>query len=569
MNRLHHSLVGVLLLSAAFSSSAAAQAVVRGQVVDQPSGAPMQGVFVMLLNPEGRRVAGVLSDEKGEFVFRAAPGHYSIRADRIGYKSGTIAEFALTAQAPRTFRIALETMALRLPEITVRSESRCVGRPEGGTHTAQLWNEARKALTVAAWLSNSAATFRYRMVTRVLNASLEEVGRPTFRFLSGAGRRVFVSMHPDSLLQYGYVQTRLGETTLYGPDAELLLSDSFLDQHCFRVERRAGRAGLIGLGFEPISGRRLPDIRGVLWLDERTAELRFIEFNYTGKPEWNDYRFAGGRTEFKQLPNGAWIVSRYYIRSPSLTQVMGQGYHMIGAREEGGEVLDVQAAGPRSIALVLVPRRFIEGVVFDSMRGRPLDGAQVYLSGTSFTTVTRAGGRFRLDSIPVGEYDISFAHDSLGLLPTIPAPIRLHVDSMGAAPNIRLFVPSAERVIDEVCSVGQNVRATVHDSVPRNRGVLFGSVRETGVLRDNMTIQATWETVYSVTGAPAPVNQLRVQPYTATTPIDADGEYTLCGLPIDHRIQIDLNANKRQLRRDTLRILPPGLMRRDYTLPGR
>jgi carboxypeptidase family protein len=567
MNRFHHSFVGAALVSAAFSSSAAAQAVVRGQVVDQPSGAPMQGVFVVLLSPEGRRAAGVLSDEKGEFVFRAPPGHYSIRADRIGYKSGTIAEFALTAQLPRTFRIALETMALRLPEITVRSESRCVGRPEGGTHTAQLWNEARKALTVAAWLSNSAATFRYRMVTRVFNENLVEEGQPTFRFLTGSGRRVFVSMHPDSLLQYGYVQTRLGETTLYGPDAELLLSDSFLDQHCFRVERQAGRAGLIGLGFEPISGRRLPDIRGVLWLDERTAELRFIEFNYTGKPEWNDYRFAGGRTEFKQLPNGAWIVSRYYIRAPALTQVIGQGYRIRGAREEGGEVLDVQAAGPRSVALV--PRRAIEGIVFDRMHGRPLEGAQVYLSGTSFTTTTKADGRFRLDSIPVGVYNVSFAHESLGLLPTRPTPLRLNVDSIGRAPNIQLFVPTVDQVIDEICSPGENVQPPVQDSVPRHRGVLYGSVRETGVLTDNVSIQTSWKEFYSVTRYPAPLDQLRIKPYTATVSIAEDGKYTLCGLPIDYPLQIDLHVNDQQVRRDTLRILPRGLMRRDYTLPGR
>jgi hypothetical protein len=566
MKHLTHSFVDALVLTVAISTTAAAQ-VARGLVVDQASGAPMQGVFVMLLNAEGRQIAGVLTNDKGEFLFRAPAARYSLRADRIGFKSGTVAQFALTASEPRSFRIALETLALRLPEITVATESRCVGRPERSSQTAQLWNEVRKVLTVAVWAGNS-ATFRYRLMTRELDASLRVVGEPRIRFLTGTGRRTFRTADPDSLAQYGYVRDQSGETNLYAPDAELLLSDSFLDQHCFRITRESDRPGLIGLGFAPVGGRRLPDIRGVLWLDQGSLELRFLEYSYTGRPEWTDDRFAGGRVEFAQLHNGAWIVSRWYIRGPTVVRNVASGQNRtIGANEEGGEVLDIQARGARNVTLV--PHVAVEGTVFDSLQGRPLEGAQVYLSGTAFTTTTSAGGRFRLDSIPAGEYNISFAHVALDSLPVQPSPRPLNLDSTGLA-NVRLFVPNAERVIAEVCPAHGNVKPPVEsrDSLLRS-GLLYGSVLETGVVTDNVTIEARWVRYSSGTGVTAPLSKIRIQPYSTVVPIEADGKFTICNLPVNHPVEINLNINDRMVRRDTIRIMPPGLLRRNYALPRR
>ena len=73
-----------------------------------------------------------------------------------------------------------------------------------------------------------------------------------------------------------------------------------------RVEKSEEQPGLLGLAFEPVRDRRIPDIRGVLWLSARSAELRFVEFDYTGmslpEPAAN-----GGRVEYERLPGGAWI----------------------------------------------------------------------------------------------------------------------------------------------------------------------------------------------------------------------------------------------------------------------
>ena len=255
-------------LSACFAPASCAVAqVARGVVVDA-SGAPVRGAFVQILNEQGQQITGVLAGEQGEFVLRMPAGRYSLRIDRIGHQTSTVALFALAAQEVRNFRIELHVSALRLPELSVRGDNRCVGRPDGNRQTANVWAEARKALALTAWTeSNAVATFRYRNFERTLGLDLRDQKAPVTRTAARAGRGAYKSEHPDTLARRGYVRARSGcmgpscPQDLFGPNAELLLSESFLDQHCFRLTRRGDRRGLLGLGFEPISGRRLPDIR--------------------------------------------------------------------------------------------------------------------------------------------------------------------------------------------------------------------------------------------------------------------------------------------------------------------
>lgn len=60
----------------------------------------------------------------------------------------------------------------------------------------------------------------------------------------------------------------------YAPDAEVLLSDAFLDSHCFSLREATvqGEARL-GLTFEPVPGRTIPEVRGVLWWTPKTLDF--------------------------------------------------------------------------------------------------------------------------------------------------------------------------------------------------------------------------------------------------------------------------------------------------------
>src|SRR5207245_343222 len=108
--------------------------------------------------------------------------------------------------------------------------------------------------------------------------------------------RAFRSLPAAVLASDGYVVSDSSGVTFYAPDADVLLSDSFVNGHCFRFEPAPKDAkNLIGVSFEPASDRRgMRDIEGTLWLDQRSAELEFLDFRYTNLPAAAQSTGAGG-----------------------------------------------------------------------------------------------------------------------------------------------------------------------------------------------------------------------------------------------------------------------------------
>jgi hypothetical protein len=73
---------------------------------------------------------------------------------------------------------------------------------------------------------------------------------------------------------------RDGSSVYFAPDLETLLSPVFLEDHCFRLTTGKD-ANLVGIAFEPTPNRkRLPEIRGTMWLDRATSGLQRLEFRY-------------------------------------------------------------------------------------------------------------------------------------------------------------------------------------------------------------------------------------------------------------------------------------------------
>ena len=76
--------------------------------------------------------------------------------------------------------------------------------------------------------------------------------------------------------------------------------------------------GWVGLEFVPLDGREEPDVRGVLWLDRATAELRYVEYTYTGLGFRGPVDWLGGRIDFRRVPSGTWIIPFWTVRAPLL-----------------------------------------------------------------------------------------------------------------------------------------------------------------------------------------------------------------------------------------------------------
>lgn len=320
---------------------------VTGQLVDRATGTPVAGAFLTLIDSGGLEVARVLTGDGGTFLLRApAAGMYRVRSKRIGFRLWESAPIALADSQTVYFRLEVDAVPVRLPAVIVTGRPQCGTRGEAGTAVAQLWEEAREALAAVQWaLTQRVYWYTLERFERERAVLEQPALAESTSIWSGYFVRPFGSIPADELAQRGYVVAASSDSVDYfGPDAEVLLGDVFLDTHCFRVrEGGPDRPGLVGLAFEPVPRRSLPDVAGVLWIGKQTLELRSLEFAYTGLrvPPSLPEGALGGFVGFQRLPAGPWVVEHWWIRTPRLGRYTYPAPDIVGFRETGGRVLTV------------------------------------------------------------------------------------------------------------------------------------------------------------------------------------------------------------------------------------
>jgi hypothetical protein len=542
----HRWIVLTLVLATIPAVSLRAQTV-RGTLVDEETQAAVSGAVILLLDAGDDQRGGTLTDENGRFTVQVpGPGAYRLRAERIGYQSITSPLLRLVAGETREVTLAAPAQGISLQGITVVAEQRCVIRPQDGVELTRVWDEARKALTATVLAEGS---LRYNVVQyeRELEPGDLRVRSERRVERSALASLPFASVPVEELSEYGYVRYSGDEATYYAPDARVLLSDAFLETHCFRLRKGTdARTGLIGLAFEPVRERDLPDVQGVLWLVPATAELREMEYRYTGLDPSIPVEQIGGDVEFEQLPSGLWIVSRWYIRMPItgirrapttargvLERLRNDPGSLVAIREEGGEVLGAYRPGGQRLAQDRPHARAaaaLAGVVFDSMRAVPLAAATVYLAGTQHSATTDEEGRFRLEGIPEGAYSVGFLHPELEALGYLPALREVEIQP-GQTADIELAAPSYSRVLNQVCG----------DQAVDGDGLIVGQVRTagTGAPVPEAEIVAQWADIrIGSSEISKRERSLRMQS-------DRRGYYRLCGLPEDATVRLGVRADDR------------------------
>lgn len=499
---------------------------VRGQVVDSVTSAAVGTGFVVLLGPDGEEVARSLTSRDGRFSFRLTPdqaGPLSLRSERIGYHVAVSEPFDVPGEGETVdVMILVGSLPVPLTAIEVRGATECRTRPGERERTAVVWEEARKALSAASW---TASAELFRMVSDTYERDWDgfrtRVLREEHELFVGYFANAFVSRDPTELAKRGYVQTGDTSITFFAPDAEVFQDEGFLETHCFRLteEQDEGDA-LIGLGFEPVPSRELPDVEGVLWLDREASELRSIDYRYTNLEYNLRTEFpVGGRVEFMPLPSGAWIVHRWSITVPTALldereHALAEVRHMVEEwGDAGGEVLSITAEDGTRVYLAELAQ--IIGVVVDSTQGgqEPLAGAEVGIADSWFKGTTNPQGIFQLATSLEGEYSVTFAHpraDSLGYVP----PSRKVGLARGRTDTLWLAIPPIDAVMSEVCPAfageadGRAVVGRVTDSA-------------TGEPARGAQVVALWPR-----GAPGA--EFRDRRARVTT--DASGRFALCGL---------------------------------------
>ncbi len=556
-----------LVLEALLTLALSAQQV-TGVLVEGESGPPVEGAMISLLPPGGEAAVSTLTDAGGRFRLDApSPGAYRLRADRIGYTSTVSDPFRVGGGETVERRLVARVQAVDLEGIDVEGEKRCVVRPQEGLATARVWDEARKALAAAAW-TRERGIYRYRLVNyeRELEPDARRVLEEERRYERGFSRNPFVSRPAEELLEDGFVERGPeGGFVYYAPDADVLLSDPFLDTHCVRLRRGQDEAeGLLGLAFEPVDDRDVPDIEGVLWLDPATQRLRWLDFRYTDV--WLDIstEHLGGRIVFEALPNGTWIVREWRIRMPIVARRQdrfarpGHDLYLARVKETGGEVIRVEEPGGRVV--LDTESGALRGVVLDSLGSGPVAEASVGIRGTDLHAVTGPSGKFRFQGLGEGTYELTYTHpvlDSLGhRAESHPVEVR-----KGEVASLRVRIPSRSEVLEGLCRDPDR---------PPDAGILVGWVRsrEGGKALPGARVEVRWSGWWASRRGPEAPVEVEETRYRLSLDTDEGGFFRACTVPTDHPIQITAEVDGVRSGPEEVRVPPdPGILARVVPLP--
>ena len=522
-------------LLCATSTSVTAQ-VVRGRVTERGTSDPLAGVLITLESTSGEETTrrAVLSDDAGNYAVRGAPGSYRLSAKRIGVQRFVSDSFRLATGDTRQLDIVLEGLVYQLPEMRIVDAGLCVTQEAERQRVSALWDEARTALTANS-LSRRDRLFQGSITrySRRLDPRSLRVLDDSWSEITGTYDRTFISPSGDSLSRIGYWRRDGASATYFAPDGDVLLSRAFERDHCFHVmEAQPARRGMIGLGFVPVPTRKVPDVRGVLWMDSRTFALQLVEFTYTQLPGAAFVDRVGGELRFSRLSSGAWVTSRWMLRMP----------HYIGGTiqtliEEGG-----MAFGP-GLRLFTRPAAIV-GTLSDSA-GRPFAGVRVRLAGTPFATVTDGGGAFELDSLPAGHFTLIATHVSYEALGVSAGRQGLDLRE-GVIQRVTLRSPGTSQLAEQFCP-GTTLR--------RDRGVLRVTAVDSVSSRPlaNMLIWLRWVDGFSGRG-----EGLMARTSGEEQRTDQDGGAAFCTVPANTPLTLSAVNAVGRAARDSLIVRASG-----------
>jgi hypothetical protein len=334
---------------------------IRGRVVMPDSVTPAAGVVITAIAENGKGAGSALSNSAGDYSMRVvAPGRYQLRALQIGFRPTVVQGVDVAANGVRVQNVVLGRQPVNLTAMLVRDEGCGISQRDGDTFL-QLWEQARAALS-ATRLSEQSGALDVQLVRiaghvdamgyyRVTAPSRYPI-LPHAAIDSANARDVMVdaviaTTAAETLATAGYIRRHDSASVIFDiPSAEALLSDDFAAKHCFGIAKPPDEhPEWIGVRFAPRQKRGdVIDVRGVLWLDRNSAELRRLEFTYANLPR-TSYEACddapenipiaerkpicqsvrdddanrlglGGDADFQRLTTGEWLVTQWSLRKP-------------------------------------------------------------------------------------------------------------------------------------------------------------------------------------------------------------------------------------------------------------
>lgn len=497
---------------------------VRGTVVDQGD-QPVAGVVVQLLDSASEIAARALTNERGEFRLTAQPGTYRLRTLRIGFRPVVSPFLVLRAGDDLAQRVALAGLPVSLGTVHVVGRNPCSAMTDSTASIYLVWEQVRTALT-AAQLSAGTRTIIATTIgfDRTLDASARRIRDHRATIRQEYVRQPWGSLSPDSLRRAGYVVAGSdGYTSYHAPGLDVLLSNGFVEDHCFRLAP-ASDSSRLGIIFEPIpERRRIAEIQGTLWLDRASSELRSLEFGYANIAR-DQSEHAGGEMEFARMANGGWVIWRWSISMPVLElrpvafRPRAMEPQVAEIKVTGGELSVVRRGRD---TLWSRPPLVLAGVVIDSATSAAVPGARVALAGTDSEKTTGNDGRFSIPGVLPGSYTVEVRTASLD---SVGAVYQSPLAFSDSASTLQLRVPTARQIASALCGASRGAAMAPN-------GIVVGSVSTRGdaIPPANVKVMVEWDEL-SVRGEGAFIVTDR-RPRRIETRTTNSGSFRVCGVP--------------------------------------
>jgi hypothetical protein len=189
-----------------------------------------------------------------------------------------------------------------------------------------------------------------------------------------------------------------------------------------------------------------------------------------------------------------------------------------------------QQKSPAAPAPAKPARAAIVGVVVDSLNGRYLVGADVIIQGAKAAVVTDSAGKFLVDSLVPGTYQVGVFHPLLDTLGISLASRPFHVGADSVS-YVMLAVPSASTIIHSACS-RPNPRA-------RGTSAVIGHVIDPESLQPvpGADVSIAWTEIEASKEV-----GVRRTPRVIRDSSDVHGRFSICGLP--NAMKATLQARK-------------------------
>jgi hypothetical protein len=416
------SLVVGAVLTALAAANALAQRV-RGTLTDSSTREPITGAVVTIADSTGRFLARGIAGADGRFDVPRFPSSKQIHVVRIGYRP-------IDASVPagdEVLDLRMRAIASQLATVTTSGRRVCPG-DDANSQALQLWEQARSGFLAAVVARDARPPnlrLRYFRVER--DPMLRRVVDDTVWVKTIVGDQPFIAARSaTAFATEGYMHERAGgDRDYYAPDEAVLLDEAFAASHCLRViAADPGHVGEVGIGFEPVTPERdsLVEVRGTVWLNGKTLDLRTLDFDYTNLEHVEDG--SGGSIIFQSMPSGVPMIVRWTIHSPIIATDESEmstgirrslpprperhrfrvlGYQVLGAEARQVTWPDGSSWQPRLAS--------VTGLIVD-LHGRVVPGARVWINGMGDTVLTDTAGVFRLPRPMIGGLFSVVAADS-------------------------------------------------------------------------------------------------------------------------------------------------------------